>query len=775
MDQLDLVKGILQCARKEYLESFVSPLILKYHHVSDLKNDPQMLAITPRRFEDQIKYLKENYLILRLEDLIEAMHNDIVLPNSVVITFDSGYSDNLLYIKPIVEKYQVPATIFISTGMLESRREFWWDELEKIFCDSKIIGKELNVNKFGFTINKVISSKQDSIEIYKTAYNVCENFTISQRDEVLHDLLEWSGVEQKARDTHRVLTNKELVDLSKSNYITIGAHTVNHGNLSVESSEIKLSEIIESKISLQNLLGYKVNTFSYSFGGTSDVDPDSIELVKKAGFTCGISNIQGNVDKNGDIFLLNRRIVRNWDLNQFVFHMDSFTKKRQLDIFDFASDIFCNKIEVKQIKAASGSGLNYLRNEDMHNKDKAHILSINTIDNKGGAANVAYNLCEDLNRNEQYQATMLVDRIYSESNFTHNLMRDNSKEHRILYDIQHQEGWLDLFHLSSFDIFNYETFRKCDILHLHNIHGNYFTPLVMPILTNDKPTVWTLHDMQAITGHCAHSFECERWIEGCHSCPYLNVYPEIAKDQVNALWKLKKNVYEESKLTVVCPSKWLKDKVERSILKNHSIHLIYNGIDETIFKRTDKVLARKTLNLPQDKKILLFSADMGIDNKWKGGSYLLELYQEMKCNDDILFLNVGTNGNKDSTEKWINFEYIYDKHMMALLYSAADVFVYPSLADNCPLVVLEAMACGTPVVSFKTGGIPELVHHMETGYLAEYKDTKNLLNGVKLFVKDEILKNRCAMRAVSLAKEKFTLTKMVNEYINLYNVILNKP
>lgn len=772
MDQLDLVKRILQCARKEYLEPFESPLILNYHHVSDLKDDPQMLVITPKRFEAQIKYLKENYLILRLEDLIEAIHSDTVPPNSVVITFDSGYSDTLLNIKPIVEKYQVPATIFISTGTIESRREFWWDELGKIFCDSKIIGKELNVNKFGFSIDKVIDSKQDSIEIYKTIHEASKMLTINQRAEVLHDLFEWSGVDRKARETHRILTNKELVDLSKSDYITIGAHTVNNGNLSVESSEVKHFEIIESKIILQNLLGYKVNTFSYPFGGTSDVDPDSIEIVKKAGFTCGISNIQGNVDKNGDLFLINRQIVRNWDLNQFVFNMNSFTKKRQLDIFDFASDIFCNAIEVKQIKAAADNRLNY--NENMHHKEKAHILSINTIDNKGGAANVAYNLCEDLNRKEQYQSTMLVDRIYSESNFTHNLMRDNSKEHRILYDVQHQEGWLDLFHLSSFDIFNYEIFRKCDILHLHNIHGNYFTPLALPILTNHKPTVWTLHDMQALTGHCAHSFECERWIEGCHSCPYLKVYPEIAKDQVNTLWELKKTVYEESKLTVVCPSKWLKDKVERSILKNHSIHLIYNGIDETIFKITDKVLARKTLNLPQDKKILLFSADMGIDNKWKGGSYLLELYQVMKCNDDILFLNVGTNGNKDSTEKWINFEYVYDKHMMALLYSAADVFVYPSLADNCPLVVLEAMACGTPVVSFKTGGIPELVQHMETGYLAEYKDAKDLLNGVNLFVKDEILRKRFAMKAVSLAKEQFTLTKMVNEYINLYNVLLNK-
>lgn len=399
----------------------------------------------------------------------------------------------------------------------------------------------------------------------------------------------------------------------------------------------------------------------------------------------------------------------------------------------------------------------------------ANVLHINTLDVQGGAAKVAFRL-QGLLKRCGYQSRSLVSQALSNDEYVETLDVIHSIKQRLLRQAEQDLGWLDFFHLASLRIKDLDIFKQADVVHLHNLHGYYFSPFALPELTALKPTVWTLHDMQAITGHCAHSFDCDRWLTGCGNCPDLNIYPAISKDTSAFLWETKKKIYANSYLTIVCPSKWLKDKVDRSILGNKDVRLIYNGIDNSVFRALDKRVARAELNLPQDKKILLFNAHGGTDNYWKGGSYVNEAFLYLRDRQDVLFLNAGVKQSsaKVHDESWADIPYTSDETILAKYYAAADLFIYPSLADNCPLVVLESMACGTPVVAFNTGGIPELVKHLNTGFLADYKNAGDFIKGIELFI-DDSGRLSCAQQAATVAIEKdFTLQKMTEKYISLY-------
>lgn len=384
-----------------------------------------------------------------------------------------------------------------------------------------------------------------------------------------------------------------------------------------------------------------------------------------------------------------------------------------------------------------------------------NILQVNTALKEGGAAKVSYRLSE-----------CLQQRGFNVKNIVKKPM---TLKESLVYLSAHKKGWVEFANISSLGIGKMSAFLECDLVHLHNLHGNYFNPFVLPEITAFKPTVWTLHDMQALTGHCAHSFQCHRWQSGCGKCPDLNIYPAISRDETAFLWQTKQKIFELSPLVVVCPSEWLRKKVSQSILQHKEVHLIYNGVDTDIFKSQAQEQARERLKLPKDKKILLFSAAGGSDNPWKGGQYLRSAYEVLKNREDLLFLNIG--GGQQQTNNllnWWDIPYINDEKTMALYYAAADLLAYPSLADNCPLVVLEAMACGLPVVAFKTGGIPELISHGEDGYLAEYKNQQDFVGGLICFLENPELLNKAKHLAPLKISANFSLEKMTNSYINLY-------
>jgi len=307
-----------------------------------------------------------------------------------------------------------------------------------------------------------------------------------------------------------------------------------------------------------------------------------------------------------------------------------------------------------------------------------------------------------------------------------------------------------------------------DIVHLHNIHPDDFNIMCLPELTAMKHTLWTLHDEFAFTGHCAGTMGCERWREGCTVCPHLARYLELPVDTSARLFALKREIYANSRLTLVAPSVWLKDRVAQSILGAHPIHVIPNGVDTDRFRPRERSEVRKELGLPLDRNLLVFCADDGDTNPFKGSEFLADVYRELGHDARFLFVNIGGCKKRPPKRNWVETGYISERERLAQYYAAADLVIYPTKADSFGLVVAEAMACGTPVISFNVGGIPEIITHMATGYLAKPGDVSDFIEGVVRFSSDAELRRAAGAMARETILERFRLEEMVRRYGELY-------
>ena len=387
------------------------------------------------------------------------------------------------------------------------------------------------------------------------------------------------------------------------------------------------------------------------------------------------------------------------------------------------------------------------------------VLHINTLHEKGGAALLMTTIAQNMEKIYEINNGYIIGRSSFENsdkmlslNKTEGYLFGQRKLKRILTE----NGFMDVF-LPSQGKFIIKKVKEInpDIIHLHNTHGDYFQINLIKKLAKIAPIVWTFHDMFPVTGHCAHSFDCDKWQTGCGKCPYPDTYPQITKDRTFFLWKYKKSIYNSVDFKIVVPSAWLKSIIEKSFLKNKDIRLIYNGINVEKFIKTEKSVARGKLGLPNNKKIILFSAHGGVNNSFKGGSFVSYCFEQLKEREDVVFLNIGGTEEK-----------------MALLYSSADVFLYPTLADNCPLGVIESMACGLPAVTFDTGGVCEIVEHMKSGYVARYKDAADLLNGLLLLIDDKKLREEFSVAGILRANEYFNSKLMAKRYFELYNEVI---
>ena len=413
---------------------------------------------------------------------------------------------------------------------------------------------------------------------------------------------------------------------------------------------------------------------------------------------------------------------------------------------------------------------NYSFQKDKFNTSLSTIVHINTSDSGGGAARVAHDLY-DFQNAHSLQSFMIVSKKKINDDCVFEINRLNTRQQHFLTVAEEELQWQDFFQLSSLELPNYSAFKKADIIHLHNLHGGYFSPFALPLISRQRPVVWSLHDMQAITGHCAHSFDCERWQIGCGKCPDIASYPGLKKDTTKFIFETKKKIYSQSNINIVVVSNWLRDKVKKSMLSNFPVYTIHNGINTMIYKKYDKVNARKILGIPNDMEVVLFSAELGVNNPFKGGEYVKGII-EKNLQKNILFINVGGAKEIEKTDWVWNIPYVLDAKEMAQYYSAADVYLYPTLAESFGLVILEAMACGLPVLTFNTGGVPELVIHNHTGYIAEYKNVEDLNAGLEILLKNHRLRNEMGDNAVRRVNEYFTLEIMNQNYLKLYNEIL---
>lgn len=321
--------------------------------------------------------------------------------------------------------------------------------------------------------------------------------------------------------------------------------------------------------------------------------------------------------------------------------------------------------------------------------------------------------------------------------------------------------------------------QKPDLVHCHNLHGDYFDLRVLPFLSQQLPLILTLHDAWLLSGHCAHSFDCDRWKTGCGECPDLSIPPAIKQDQTAYNWQRKQEIYRQSRFYIATPSRWLMSKVENSILATGIIEkrVIPNGIDLSLFHPTDKKAIRVKLGLPLDSKIILFTANGIRKNPWKDYQTMqtaVALVAQHLEQEKILFIALGENSPPEHIgQAQIQFiPYQKDPKTVAGYYQAADVYVHAAKADTFPNTVLEALACGTPVVGTAVGGIPEQIIEEVTGFLAPLGNPESMANSIQKLLENPDLHQSLSEQAALIAQKNYSLDRMVEDYIKWYRSIL---
>lgn len=399
------------------------------------------------------------------------------------------------------------------------------------------------------------------------------------------------------------------------------------------------------------------------------------------------------------------------------------------------------------------------------------ILYVNTIPTGGGAAAVMQQLRRLMS--QRGMATPLLTGRPAPGE-DRALRR---QEYGGLFSWCRWRGLLDYHVQKSHSLADHLLFQQADLVHLHNLHGGYFNLWSLPHLSARKPTVWTLHDMQPLTGHCAYSLECERWQPrtACGTCPRLDHYPRLWRDATRRLWLDKRTLYACSSLHLVTPSVWLQRLTEKSLLREQPLTCIPNGVDTAIYRPQDKAAARQLLGLPQDALLVGGCADGGLANPWKGGHYVIQTVQALKKEfAGLVFLNIGVKDIPMGLQAdWIrHVPYVRDDNELATLYTALDLLLYPTLADNHPLVCIESLCCGTPIAGFATGGVPEVVRHGQDGLLAPTHAADELIRNAVRLLRDADMRRRMGQEAAAGAARRYHLDLFAARYEKAYEEAL---
>jgi glycosyltransferase involved in cell wall biosynthesis len=342
-------------------------------------------------------------------------------------------------------------------------------------------------------------------------------------------------------------------------------------------------------------------------------------------------------------------------------------------------------------------------------------------------------------------------------------------ENRIAPHLERRLGWQFIFYPSSFLLAQKPYFRHADILHLHNTHYDYFTHLALPYLTSRKPAIWTLHDMWALTGHCAHSFDCMRWKTGCGSCPNLDTYPRLRKDTTAFLWRMKNYLYHKTNIKIVTPSIWLKKLVEQSFLSKNEILCIPNGIDLNIFKSVNKAEVRRGLGIPDNAHVLAFTVPDQSD-AYRSYDFLVNGLRNL-LDPSYVFLSIGKRHlPADLYERFsiFNVGFLEDEKDLANVLSASDVYIQPSLAESFSLSTVEALACGVPVIGSNVGGIPEIIRAPLCGLIVPPMDSVALAQAVHLVMSHDELRLNMSYEARRTVEKEYGLPLQVERYLSLY-------
>jgi glycosyltransferase involved in cell wall biosynthesis len=420
------------------------------------------------------------------------------------------------------------------------------------------------------------------------------------------------------------------------------------------------------------------------------------------------------------------------------------------------------------------------------------ILLLNTSERTGGAAIAANRLMKALINNGIEAKSLILKKQTDNENVvsvqTAVIKKYYSKfaflwERLVIFFCNHFNRKY-LFKVSianaGFDISGHPLVKSADIIHIHWINQGFLSLSDIKKLTRlGKPIVWTMHDMWLCTGICHHARECINYRNECGRCFYLS--SSNPKDISHRIFSAKKKILQHKNCTYIGCSRWMAEKAKLSSLtREERVLSIPNPIDIDVFRKKNKELAREYLNLPPSKYLLLFGAVNVTDDR-KGLNYLIKglnylkqqfptLYQKMEL---VIFGQIKSEIRPFFDIPIHPMNLLKDEETIVNLYNTVDLFITPSLDENLPNTIMEAMACGTPCIGFHTGGIPEMIDHKENGYVAKYQDVEDLMNGVVWILNhpdSEKLSESCRKKVL----ENYAESVVAKEYITLYANLLRK-
>ena len=314
--------------------------------------------------------------------------------------------------------------------------------------------------------------------------------------------------------------------------------------------------------------------------------------------------------------------------------------------------------------------------------------------------------------------------------------------------------------------------QQADIIQLFNTHGGYMSLGALKKIARDRPVVWRLSDMWPMTGHCAYPGKCVRWLTGCGRCPDLDAYPPIGIDRSKELFKAKQHLYEKLDLTIVAPSSWMLEMARRSpLLGRFPSQLIHNGFDDRAFRNIDRVAARQSLGLPENAKVILFSAHVLDNNPRKGGEVLMAALREVGVRPDWVLALMGQGGdswNKQIPMPVYRLGFKNASAEMAQAYVAADVVVIPSILENLPNTLIESLAAGRAVVGSDTGGMKDGVIQERTGLLSKVGDYRQLAADLIKVLDNDVLRRVMEHEARVLFEKEFMQCREIDRFEGLY-------
>ena len=316
-------------------------LILMYHRVAEVESDPWSLCVAPQRFAEQMDALRSVGRPMPLRELTDRIRRGTVPRRAVAVTFDDGYADNGLLARPVLERLGIPATIFVASGIVGRDRAFWWDELHNLFLQPGVLPRVLRIDIAGATSEWDLgdAAQIDAAElkahtgwkasdpppttrhdVYRRLSGGLKSLPVLERETVLARLREWSGKCTPARGSGP-LSRQQVSELAAGGLIEVGAHTVTHPLLSARPLEEQAREIRASRTCLQEMIGQSVTSFAYPYGSRCDYTPETVELVRDAGFSCACTSTAGSVRRRADLFQLPRMHPQNWDGDEFVWRL----------------------------------------------------------------------------------------------------------------------------------------------------------------------------------------------------------------------------------------------------------------------------------------------------------------------------------------------------------------------------------------------------------------------------------------------------------------------